>query len=132
MTQTSFTTNMVFSQVECYKNENDYIVDNVEILPYSGHYYFKSTEKYINVIINYIKDNIIKYCDDLRKVKIYINLFDKNNIFHRLILNVSNIINDLLQIERQINFRRTIFIFIHDKDKILFCANLDFSRILLN
>lgn len=131
MTQTSLTTNMVFSKVECYKNENDYIVDNVEILAHSGQYHFKSTEKYINVIINYIKDNIIKYCDDLRKVKIYINIFDKNNIFHRLILNVSNIICDLLKIERQIDFKRTIFIFIHDKDKILFCANLDFSRVYI-
>ena len=126
MTQTSLTTNMVFSKVECNKNENDYIVDNVEILPHSGQYHFKSTEKYINVIINYIKDNIIKYCDDLRTVKIHMNIFDKNNIFHRLILNVSNIINDLLKIERNINFKRTIFIFIHDKNKILFCANLEF------
>jgi hypothetical protein len=59
------------------------------------------------------------------------NIFDQNNIIHRFIITVSNIIKDLLKIKEDINYKITnkIFIFIMYEKKLVFCGNLDFSHL---
>lgn len=109
-----------------FLNDSSLDVSNVKIVEHKV-VKFKTTELYINSIINYIKDNIIKYCNNLKSVTILINAFDQNNIFHKFIMTVSNIINDLLQIKEKINFKKNIFIIIIHENKLIFCGNLDFS-----
>lgn len=88
---------------------------------------FKSTEIYINYMINFIKDKIIKYCKDLRYVKIYINVFNKDNIIHRFFLTVYNIINDLQKKKQIINFKKNIIIVVIENKKLKFFGNIDFN-----
>ena len=83
----------------------------------------------MNIIVNYIKDNIIKDCKDLKSVKVYMNIYDKKNIIHRFILAVSNIIADMLKLKNKINLKKSIFIFIMYENKLLFSGNFDFSHI---
>ena len=123
-----FEKKIVIAKVKCFINKYDYQVSDVNIIKYQI-CKFSNTNKYINTEINYIKDNIIKNCKNLKLVKIYINIYDKNNIIHRFILSVSNIISDLLKIKENINVYKSIFIFIMYENKILFCGNLDFAHI---
>jgi len=128
MNNKSFSKIHIKSQVTYQIEPNDYKIVKVNIIKQET-LTFKSTDLYINIIINNIKDNIIKYCKNLKLVKIYIDAFDKSNIIHRFIVNVSNIIKDFLKIKGEINYSKFIFIFIMEGNKLLFCRNLDFSHL---
>jgi hypothetical protein len=126
--QKPFTKRYVSSKVTYIIDPKDYKIEHVNIIKYEK-VKFKSTEIYINLMINYIKDNIIKNCKNLKLVKIFIDAFDNKNIIHRFMVNVSNIIKDFLKLNGEFNFSKTIFIFIMDGNKLLFSGILDFSHL---
>jgi len=128
MDQKPFTKRYVSSKVIYTIDSKDYKIEHVYIIKHEI-VKFKSSDLYINLMINHIKDNIIKNCKNLKLVKIFIDVFDKNNIIHRFMVNVSNIIKDLLKLKGELDFSKTIFIFIIDNNKLLFCGNLDFSHL---
>ena len=118
----------VSAKVLYEKDPIAYKVHNVTIMKYEKQK-FKSNDLYINKMINYIKDNIIKNCTNLKTVNIYINVYDKSNIMHKFIVNVSNIIKDFLEIKGELNFSKSIFIFIMEENKLIFAGGLDFSHL---
>jgi hypothetical protein len=59
---------------------------------------------------------------DLRKAKIYIRTFDKNNIIHQFILTVYDYIADLLKMKYDID--HIIFIYIQYENEIKFIGNV--------
>jgi hypothetical protein len=126
--QKPFTKRYVSSKVTYIIDPEDYKIEHVNIIKYEK-VKFKSTEIYINLMINYIKDNIIKNCKNLKLVKIFIDAFDNKNIIHRFMVNVSNIIKDFLKLKGELNFSKTIFIFVIDGNKLLFSGILDFSHL---
>lgn len=128
MEHNPFSIRRLLTNVKYRKDHPDYHIADVKIIKHEV-IKFKTTDLYINETINYIKDNIIKYYQNLKSVKIYINIFTKNNIIHRFIINVSSIITDLLKIKAEINFKRTIFIFIIYENKLVYSENLDFSHL---
>jgi hypothetical protein len=83
---------------------------------------FKSETKYIYYVIHYIKENILMKLPDLRRAKIYIRTFDKNNVIHQFILSVGEFISDLLKLKFTMD--QTIFIYIQYKNEIKFIGNI--------
>ena len=125
MDKLSFSKKTVISKVNY---DYDYQINDVKIIKYQIEK-FKNTDQYINIMINYIKDNIIKFLQNLKLVKIYMNICDQKNIIHRFIISVSNIIADLLNLKETLNFNKSIFIFIIYENKLVFSGNLDFSHL---
>jgi hypothetical protein len=89
--------------------------------------YFKTTNSYINNFIDYMKCNVIKKLKNLNLVKIYLNIFDKNNILHRLIVNISNMLRDLLKYKEKFTFNKSVFVAITYENKLVFTGRLDFN-----
>ena len=102
--------------------KNRYIIYNIDILQ-KNIIKFKNEDIYINHMINYIKDNIIKNCFNLKNIKIKIEIFDKNNYIHNIIINVINKLHNN-QLNNQYN--RLILIYIFENNNIMFIGNLNF------
>jgi hypothetical protein len=83
--------------------------------------YFKTESAYIYYVIDHIK-NILMKLPDLRKAKIYIKTFDKNNIIHQFILTIYDYIADLLKMK--FNMEHIIFIYIQYGNEIKFIGNV--------
>jgi hypothetical protein len=84
--------------------------------------YFKNTNTYFSYIIDYIKNNVIKHYPNLNLVKIQLNIFDKNNIIHRFIIKISNMIQDILNYKEKIFLCKSIIIYITYENKIIFAG----------
>ena len=83
--------------------------------------YFKTETLYMYYVIDHIKKILMKL-PDLRKAKIYIRTFDKNNIIHQFILTIYDYIADLLKIK--FNMEHIIFIYIQYGNEIKFIGNV--------
>jgi hypothetical protein len=83
---------------------------------------FKTELQYWYYIINYIKETVLIKLPNLRKTKIYMNTFDKNNVMHQFILSVSEYISDLLKVKFELS--HTIFIYIQYGNQIKFIGNV--------
>jgi hypothetical protein len=83
---------------------------------------FKTELQYWYYIINYIKETVLIKLPNLRKAKIYMNTFDKNNVMHQFILSVSEYISDLLKVKFDLS--HTIFIYIQYGNQIKFIGNI--------
>ena len=83
--------------------------------------YFKTEKAYMHYVIDHIKKILMKL-PDLRKVKIYIRTFDKNNIIHQFILTIYDYIADLLKMK--FDMEHIIFIYIQYGDEIKFVGNV--------
>jgi hypothetical protein len=91
--------------------------------------YFTNTNNYIRSFIDHIKHNIIRKLPNLNSVQIQLNIFDKDNILHRFIIVISNIIQDLLKYKKKINFSKSIIVSIEYENKLIFIGNIDFTGI---
>lgn len=83
---------------------------------------FKTELQYWYYVINYIKETVLIKLPNLRKAKIFINTFDKNNVMHQFILSVSEYIGDLLKVKFKLS--QTIFIYIQYGNQIKFIGNV--------
>jgi len=83
---------------------------------------FKTELHYWYYVINHIKEKILIKLPDLRRAKIHINTFDKNNIIHQFILTVGEYISNLLK--RKFISKYTIFIYVQYDNKIKFIGNV--------
>ena len=81
-------------------------------------YKFKNENLHINNIIDYIKDNIIKNYPNLNNIKIKIELFNKNSLIHKFIIDIINRLNINLY-----QYDRLILIYIYNNDDIIFVGN---------
>lgn len=120
-----FKTRIITTNVRYMIRNPDYIISDV-VINKDKIYNYKNTEQYLNKIINYIKDNIIKHCKDLKSVKIYMNVYEQGNIIHRFIIAISKIIADLLKLKEDTHNKSIIIYIIYD-NKLIFLGDYDFS-----
>jgi hypothetical protein len=104
-------------------NEDDIKLDNLE----KEIIYCKNDVDYIKRFIEHIKERVIKKCKNLNSVKIMLATFDKNNLMHKIIIVISKMMQNLLQIKEKMDIYKSIFIVIEYECKIVFTGNLNFT-----
>jgi hypothetical protein len=91
--------------------------------------YCYGEEQYIKRFIEVLKERVIKKLPELNKVKIMLGLLDKNNMWHRLIVNTVQMLYQILKIDRKTNFYKSIIVLIEYNDQIVFTGDLNFDGI---
>ena len=104
-------------------NEDDIKLDNLE----KELIYCKNEVDYIRSFIEHIKERVIKKCKNLSSVKIMLDTFDKNNLMHKFIIVITNMLQNLLQIKEKVNMYQSIFVVIKYEDEIVFTGSLNFT-----
>jgi len=116
-----FRYNMSFFKNEI--NEDDIKIYNLE----KEIIYCKNDVDYINGFIEHIKERVIKKCKNLRSVKIMLATFDKNNIIHKIIIVIANMMTNLLKIKENLNIYKSIFVVIEYEGQTVFMGSLNFT-----
>lgn len=107
----------------------DYYVNKIKN-PIMKQYYFKTSDEYFKYIIDKLKDGILRTIPDLQFVNIQIHAFDKNNMLHRLIITVKNILHGLFTLREQIHLRKMAYIVIKYKNIPIFLGGTCFDGIV--
>ena len=104
-------------------NEDDVRVDNIkkEII------FCKNDVDYIKRFIDHIKERVIKKCKNLNSVKITLATFDKNNLIHKLIVVIANMMKKILKIKEEENIYKSIFVVIEYEGQTVFMGGLNFT-----
>ena len=89
--------------------------------------HFKNTDNYIRHFINSIKDNVIKRLPNLSLVQIHLNIFDGDNILHRFIITVSNMLQDILKYKNRVCLKKTVFVIITYEGTPAFIGGINFN-----
>ena len=113
--------NMGFFQNEF--NANDIKLDNFE----KETIYCKNDVDYIKCFIEHIKEKVIKKCKNLSSVKVMLATFDKNNMMHKMICFITNMMKNVLQIKEKIDIYKSIFVIIEYEGNTVFMGNLNFT-----
>jgi hypothetical protein len=87
--------------------------------------HFKDSDHYIKGFIDHIKHNVIKKFPNLSLIEIVISVFDKNNILHRLMVTVANMLQDILKIKDKFDTKNTVFVMVAYENKIVFTGTLE-------
>jgi hypothetical protein len=104
-------------------NEDDFTLDNLE----KEIIYCKNDVDYIKSFIEHIKEKVIKKCKNLKSVKIMLATFDKNNLIHKIIIIIVNMMKDLLKIKEKVNIYKSIIVVIEYEDQPVFMGDLNFT-----
>jgi hypothetical protein len=98
---------------------------------YYGKEYCYGIDNYIKKFIEVIKDKVIRYLPNLKKVQIILGVFDNNNLFHHIIILVYNMMTKILKKELiNINLYKSIFVIIKYEGEQVFMGSLNFDRII--
>jgi hypothetical protein len=108
---------------------------SVEIIKLEDLYYGKEyccgIDDYIKKFIEVIKDKVIRYLPNLKKVQIILGVFDNNNLFHHIIILVYNMMTKILKKELiNINLYKSIFVIIKYEGEQVFMGSLNFDGII--
>lgn len=79
--------------------------------------------QYIHGFLRQIK-KILRRVDQLQDVRIYIQAFNPLNEIHQWIVSVAELLREIVSLP--INFKRTVFICIFQKHKLLFLGDIAF------
>lgn len=90
--------------------------------------YFKSPEHYMKEFIDYIKHNVIKKYPNLSLIKIQLNILDTGNIWHRLYVTVTNMINIIRNCKGP-SMRKLVIVHVTYDENIVFIGGIDFTNI---
>ena len=104
-------------------NEHDIKLDNIE----KEIIYCKNEVDYIKGFIDHIKERVIKKCKNLSSVKIMLSTFDKNNIMHKFMIAIANMVTKLLQMKENPNIYESIIVIIEYDGQTAFIGELNFS-----
>jgi hypothetical protein len=104
-------------------NEHDIKLDNIE----KEMIYCKNDIDYIKCFIEHIKEKVIKKCKNLNSVKIMLATIDKNNLIHKIIIVITNMMKKILQIKEKVNIHESIFVVIEYEHQIVFTGILNFT-----
>jgi hypothetical protein len=91
--------------------------------------YFTDVNNYIRCFIEHLKNNVIKKLPNLNSVKIELSIFDRDNILHRFVILISNMLHDLLKLKKKLNFYKSIIVSVEYENKLIFMGNLNFTGI---
>jgi len=93
-------------------------------------YYYKNSDNYIRGFIEHMKTHIIKKLPNLSLVKIYLVILDESNILIRFMITISNMLQDILKVNRKLTFKQSVFVYITYENKLVFNGIIDFTGIL--
>ena len=91
--------------------------------------YCVGSDQYIKSFIEHIKEKVIKKLPNLNEVKIMIGIFDKNNIWHNILITTLKMLSSILKIDRIFKFHKSIFVVITYGNETVFVGNLNFNGI---
>ena len=122
---------IVYEQIHCkVKYSYNYFMDDInvdnisdierEVCECIG------TDQYIHGFIRVMKDRVIRQLPNLYGMRILLAVFDKNNLWHRIMITTVQTLYSMLSINRKINLYKTIFVLIKYDDKVIFTGNLSF------
>jgi len=102
----------------------------LEDLYYEKEYCY-GIDDYIKKFIEVIKDKVIRYLPNLKKVQIILGVFNNNNLFHHIIISVYNMMTKILKKELiNINLYKSIFVIIKYEGEQVFMGSLNFDGII--
>jgi hypothetical protein len=102
------------------------IIKLTDIVKEDGYCY--GTDQYIKNFIEIMKERVIRNLPKLEKVKIFLGVFDKNNLFHRIAITVYHMMAKILKRqEKKINFYKSIIVIIKYEDEEVFMGSLSFD-----
>ena len=108
------------------KNFMDYdVVKLVDVKKKVRH--MNSVDSYIQNFIDKLKNNVIKKLPCLNLVTIQLSVLDNNNIIHRFVIKISNILQDLLKCKEKIDFNKTIIVCILYDNEMVFIGGINFT-----
>lgn len=87
---------------------------------------FKSEDEYIKHFIRHLKEKVIRNFSNLNDLTIILNIFDKSNIIHNLILTVATLTIKFLKKKILVNPYKTIFVAVFHKNTIVFTSGVGF------
>ena len=88
------------------------------------------SDNYIKSYIRDLKEKVIRKLPELNKVIIELAIFDKENIYHQIVVNVCNMVLTLLQINEKLTFRKSVYVCIKYENNIVHVSALSFEGIL--
>lgn len=110
--------------------EDDFEIIKLEDIWREENYCY-GVDQYIKQFIEVIKERVIRYLPELEKVNIILGTLDKNNLLHRLIISVTEMINQMLKLKsRKIDYYKSVFVIIKYDGKNMFMGNLSFDGLL--
>ena len=124
---TEFSANLINCNIHYKYGFFDYEVENIQNIQHQI-IHFKNSDHYIKIFIDNIKHNVIKKYPNLSSICVYLNVFDKNNVLHRLIITVSNMIHDILKLKKMFYCtNKTVFVSVSYENKIVFIGSINFT-----
>jgi hypothetical protein len=124
LNMTDFAADCIDCQVYYKPGLFDHDVERLENIHHKIRPY-KDSDHYIKGFIDHIKHNIIKKFPNLSLIEIVISVFDKNNILHRLMVTVANMLQDILKIKGKFDTKNTVFVMVAYENKIVFTGTLE-------
>jgi deoxyhypusine synthase len=121
---TDFAADCIDCQVYYKPGLFDHDVERLENIHHKIRRY-KDSDHYIKGFIDHIKHNVIKKFPNLSLIEIGICVFDKNNIFHRLMVTVVNMMWEILKIKDKFDTKNTVFVMVAYENKIVFTGTLE-------
>ena len=88
------------------------------------------TDQYIRNFIGVMKDKVIRYLPCLHNVEIKLGILDKDNMWHRFIIATVEMLSRLLNIKRNLNYYKSIFVIIRYENNVVFTGNLNFEGLV--
>ena len=104
----------------------DHSVERLENIQHEIRH-LKTFDQYIHNFIDFIKQNVIKKVPNLHLLQISLNIFDSNNILHRLIVTVTNMLHDILKLKVRVGYEKSVFVIVTYEDKPLFVGGINFN-----
>jgi hypothetical protein len=121
---TDFAADCIDCQVYYLPGLFDHDVERLENIHHKIRPY-KDSDHYIKGFIDHIKHNVIKKFPNLSLIEIAISVFDNNNILHRLIVTVANMLQDILKIKGKFDTKNTLFVVVTYENKIVFTGTIE-------
>ncbi len=112
----------------CIQFTNDSNKFRIEIKdPYIEYDKCYGEKQYIRHFIERLKTTIIKKLPNLNEVKISIGIFDKNNVWHSIIIQTVQMLSNILNLNIKKNIYHTIFVVILYNNRVVFHGGLEFN-----
>ena len=93
--------------------------------------YCYGVDQYIKQFIGVMKERVIRYLPELEKVNVVLLILDRNNLLHRLMISVTEMIKQMLNLKaRKIDHYKSVFVIIKYEGKNVFMGSLNFQGLV--
>jgi hypothetical protein len=89
--------------------------------------YCKNTGDYIKRFVEFLKECVIRKYKYLDAITFTMKTFDRNNIMHRLIVNVVDLLKQMLRIKDKIDLYESVVVDVYYGNKHVFTGQINFT-----